>query len=45
MEELALEKLKYPIGRIEISENYSPDFITEKIAEVASFPQRLKTVV
>ncbi|KAF2326246.1 YfiT family bacillithiol transferase [Flavobacterium daemonense] len=42
MEELDLEKLKYPIGKFVIPDNYSSEYILNKIEEIASFPERLK---
>ena len=45
MENLELEKLRYPIGKFIAPEYYSNEFLKEKIAEIASFPERLKAVV
>ncbi|MBF7091257.1 putative metal-dependent hydrolase [Flavobacterium sp. ALJ2] len=45
MENLDLEKLKYPIGKFIAPENYSPDYISNKIEEISSFPERLKKEV
>ena len=45
MNDLELEKLRYPIGHFIAPENYSFEFITEKISEIASFPERLKKEV
>ncbi|WP_409417532.1 YfiT family bacillithiol transferase [Flavobacterium sp. PS2] len=45
MENLDLEKLKYPIGKFITPENYSPDYILNKIEEISSFPERLKKEV
>ncbi|TDO94284.1 YfiT family bacillithiol transferase [Flavobacterium sp. 245] len=42
MEELDLEKLKYPIGKFVIPDNYSKEYILNKIEEIASFPEKLK---
>lgn len=42
MEELDLEKLKYPIGKFEFPHEYTPEYIVEKIAEIESFPEKLK---
>lgn len=41
MEDVALEKLKYPIGKFKAPEVYSSEYIKEKIAEIRSFPKRL----
>ncbi len=40
-----LEKLKYPIGKFIPVENYTVDYVTERIQEIASFPHRLKNDV
>jgi hypothetical protein len=45
MENLDLEKLKYPIGKFIAPENYSPDYILNKIKEISSFPERLQKEV
>lgn len=45
MEELDLEKLKYPIGKFIAPDNYSPDYILSKIEDISSFPERLKKEV
>jgi hypothetical protein len=42
MEELDLEKLRYPIGKFEFPQEYSSQYIAEKIAEIESFPEKLK---
>ncbi|MDQ6471563.1 putative metal-dependent hydrolase [Flavobacterium sp. LHD-80] len=42
MEELDLEKLKYPIGKFIIPDSYSKEYISNKIEEIASFPEKLK---
>ncbi|MTH16873.1 YfiT family bacillithiol transferase [Flavobacterium sp. LC2016-01] len=42
MEELDLEKLKYPIGKFVIPDSYSTEYISNKIEEIASFPEKLK---
>ncbi|RKR10750.1 DinB family protein [Flavobacterium sp. 90] len=42
MEELDLEKLKYPIGKFETPTEYSLKYIADKIAEIESFPEKLK---
>lgn len=45
MENSALEKLRYPIGKFIPPELYSSNYLVEKIAEIASFPERLKKEV
>lgn len=45
MENSALEKLRYPIGKFVAPELYSGNYLAEKIAEIASFPERLKKEV
>ena len=45
MENSTLEKLRYPIGKFIAPEIYSSDYLITKIAEVASFPGRLKKEV
>lgn len=45
MEEIELEKLKYPIGKFVTPESYSSEYISNKIAEIATFPERLKREV
>lgn len=45
MENSALEKLKYPIGKFIAPENYSTAYLSERIAEIESFPERLKKEV
>lgn len=45
MENSALEKLKYPIGKFTAPENYSVAYLSERIAEIESFPERLKKEV
>lgn len=42
MENSTLEKLRYPIGKFIAPEIYSSDYLITKIAEFASFPERLK---
>lgn len=42
MENLDLEKLKYPIGKFIAPKTYSSDYILAKIEEIESFPERLK---
>lgn len=37
-----LEKLRYPIGEFLAPEVYSDEYLVEKIATIASFPERLK---
>ncbi|SEF41436.1 YfiT family bacillithiol transferase [Flavobacterium urumqiense] len=45
MENSALEKLRYPIGKFIAPELYSGNYLAEKITEIASFPKRLKKEV
>jgi hypothetical protein len=45
MENLNLEKLRYPIGKFIVPESYSTEYISENIAEITSFPERLKKEV
>ena len=45
MENSALEKLRYPIGKFIAPELYSGNYLAEKIAKIASFPERLKKEV
>jgi len=45
MENSALEKLKYPIGPFTAPEKYTLIYLSEKIADIASFPERLKKEV
>lgn len=45
MENSGLEKLRYPIGKFITPEFYSNNYLDEKIAEIGSFPERLKKEV
>ncbi|MDD5149652.1 MAG: putative metal-dependent hydrolase [Flavobacterium sp.] len=45
MEKLELEKLQYPIGKFVAPDLYSNEYLLEKIEEIASFPERLKSEV
>ena len=45
MENIKLENLRYPIGKFNAPEVYSTEYLTSKIAEIASFPERLKKEV
>ncbi|MFV8378975.1 YfiT family bacillithiol transferase [Flavobacterium sp. LB3R33] len=45
MENSTLEHLRYPIGKFIAPEIYSGEYINNKIAEIASFPERLKKEV
>lgn len=45
MENTALEKLRYPIGKFTAPEIYSNNYLNTKITEIASFPERLKKEV
>ncbi|MBP1223480.1 YfiT family bacillithiol transferase [Flavobacterium sp. 1355] len=42
MEELDLEKLKYPIGKFEVPSTYTSEYISTKIEEIRIFPERIK---
>ncbi|WP_264553314.1 YfiT family bacillithiol transferase [Flavobacterium sp. N2038] len=42
MKEFDLEKLKYPIGKFETPLEYTASYISNKIEEIASFPEKLK---
>lgn len=42
MENIELEKLRYPIGKFIEPKTYTPDYLKEQIASIASFPNRLK---
>lgn len=42
MEELDLEKLKFPIGKFEAPATYTSEYISDKIEEIATFPERIK---
>lgn len=42
MENSTLEKLRYPIGKFTTPDSYSKSYLSEKIAEIATFPKRLK---
>jgi hypothetical protein len=42
MNELDLEKLKYPIGKFSLPSSYSQEYIADKIEEIATFPEKLK---
>ncbi|WP_343615582.1 YfiT family bacillithiol transferase [Flavobacterium sp.] len=45
MTESDLEKLKYPIGKFHTPQEYTSEFILDKIEQIASFPERLKKEV
>lgn len=45
MKDEALEQLKYPIGKFQAPEIYSAAYLSAKIEEIASFPERLRAVV
>ncbi len=45
MENSELEKLKYPIGKFIAPDDYTNEYLSEKIAEIESFPERLKNEV
>ena len=45
MENLDLEKLRYPIGKFIAPQHYSKEYLSERISEIGSFPERLKKEV
>lgn len=45
MKNTELEKLRYPIGQFNAPEKYTSEYLSEKIAEIASLPERLKMEV
>lgn len=45
MENSELEKSRYPIGKFVAPDHYSNEYLSEKIAEIATFPERLKSEV
>lgn len=45
MENLELEKLRYPIGKFSAPDIYSNEYLSNKIAEIESFPEKLKKEV
>ncbi|WP_310380331.1 YfiT family bacillithiol transferase [Flavobacterium sp.] len=45
MENQILEKLRHPIGKFTAPERYSKEYLAEKIAEIASFPEKLNKEV
>lgn len=42
MEALDLEKLKYPIGKFEFPIEFTSEYLSDKIKEIESFPERLE---
>lgn len=42
MEKLDLEKLKFPIGKFEAPETFTSEYISDRIAEIESFPENLR---
>ncbi|WP_264531434.1 YfiT family bacillithiol transferase [Flavobacterium sp. N502540] len=42
MNETDLEKLKYPIGKFKTPTDYTSEYISDNVAIIASFPERLK---
>jgi hypothetical protein len=42
MENLDLEKLKYPIGKFNAPHEYSSEYISDKIREIAALPEKLR---
>ncbi|TRX42287.1 YfiT family bacillithiol transferase [Flavobacterium restrictum] len=45
MQDLTVEELQYPIGKFSAPAVFTTDYLTGKIAEIASFPERLRTEV
>ncbi|WJS95297.1 putative metal-dependent hydrolase [Flavobacterium johnsoniae] len=45
MKELDLEKLKYPIGKFIAPDDYSTEYLSTKIQEIETFPNRLEKEV
>jgi len=45
MENLQLERLRYPIGKFIAPNEYSKMYLEQQIAEIATFPEKLKNVV
>lgn len=45
MNDLELEKLRYPIGHFIAPEKYTSAYLSDKISEIASFPERIKNEV
>jgi len=45
MKELDLEKLKYPIGKFIVPDDYSVEYLSAKIEEIETFPSRLEKEV
>ena len=43
MENIDLEKLKYPIGKFIAPTEYTCEYLSNKIQEIESFPERLKS--
>lgn len=41
MNELDLEKLKYPIGKFTAPEHYTAEYLLEKIKEIETLPEKL----
>ncbi|MCP2027912.1 hypothetical protein L1276_003080 [Flavobacterium sp. HSC-32F16] len=42
MGNLDLEKLKYPIGKFNAPDEYSSEYISDKIKEIAALPEKIK---
>lgn len=42
MTDIELEKLKYPIGKFEVPKKYTSEYLSEKIEEISTFPEKLK---
>ena len=45
MENSELEKLRYPIGKFIAPIHYSNEYLSERISEIANFPEKLKREV
>jgi hypothetical protein len=45
MDDLVLEKLRYPIGKFEAPQTYTSGLLTNAIQTIESFPQRLQSEV
>ncbi|WP_298221543.1 YfiT family bacillithiol transferase [Flavobacterium sp.] len=45
MEAIDIEKLRYPIGKFVPVQEYTSEYLSQRIDEIASFPERLKKEV
>lgn len=45
MNETSLEKLRYPIGKFVAPEHFTSDYLRENLAQIDSFPERIRAVV